>query len=267
MKNYNWRIKKVYFKLISKGQKTLEIRVGYPDIKRISVGDTITFKDYSKDKFDIIRISRYENFEEMSKKEELEKAVPNVNNKKEIVKLYQKIYPRDKEKLGVYVFEIRKKEKFQIIKLSTFIKNDHVKFVEFAKEAYRVTDFICKDYPKHFEWYWGKQIPRVLEGKGEVIILENKGKVAGVAFLKKDNNEKKIATFLICEEYRKKGLAKVILENSFEFLGTKKPLITIADYKVKMFDGIIKKYNWKFTRKLESGYYNDNSIEYVFNES
>ncbi len=44
-KNYNWRIKREYYNLISKGIKTIEVRVGYPDIKRVQEGDTITFKD------------------------------------------------------------------------------------------------------------------------------------------------------------------------------------------------------------------------------
>ena len=41
-KNYNWRIKREYYNLINNGIKTLEVRVGYPDIKRVQKGDTIT---------------------------------------------------------------------------------------------------------------------------------------------------------------------------------------------------------------------------------
>ena len=40
-KNYNWRIKREYYNLINNGVKTLEVRVGYPDIKRVQEGDTI----------------------------------------------------------------------------------------------------------------------------------------------------------------------------------------------------------------------------------
>lgn len=31
-KNYNWRIKREYYNLINKGSKTLEVKVGYPDM-------------------------------------------------------------------------------------------------------------------------------------------------------------------------------------------------------------------------------------------
>ena len=49
--------------------------------------------------------------------------------------------------------------------------------------AYSVTDYVCKDYPMHFEWYWAKEIPRVFNGTGEVVICTINNNVAGVAFL------------------------------------------------------------------------------------
>ncbi len=58
-KNYNWRIKRKYYNLIDKGFKTLEVRVGYPNIKNVQEGDTITFNDYSNIKFEVIRVTRY----------------------------------------------------------------------------------------------------------------------------------------------------------------------------------------------------------------
>jgi ASC-1-like (ASCH) protein len=64
-KNHNWRIKRKYYDLINKGIKTLEVRVGYGDIKKVCKGDTITFSDYSNIKFEVIRITRYVDFPEM----------------------------------------------------------------------------------------------------------------------------------------------------------------------------------------------------------
>lgn len=83
--------------------------------------------------------------------------------------------------------------------------------------------------------------------------------------MKKDNTENKICTFLVLEGYRKKNIATKMLEQSFKYLGTTKPLITIADYKLPMFEGIIKKYDWVLTQTMEVGYYNNTSCELVYN--
>lgn len=102
----------------------------------------------------------------------------------------------------------------RIYTLSSLASN-HQLFCKFAQTAYFVTDFICKDYPKHFEWYWSKEIPRVFNGTGEIVICTINKNVAGVAFLKKDATESKICTFLVVENYRGNYLAAQMLEHSF----------------------------------------------------
>lgn len=158
----------------------------------------------------------------------------------------------------------KRTDKVRIYTLSSLIKN-HKLFGKFAQVAYSVTDYICKDYPKHFEWYWTKEIPRVFDGTGEVVICTINEEVAGVAFLKKDSEESKICTFLVLEDYRGKHVATNMLEHAFKYLGTTKPLITIAEYKIKMFEPIIKKYNWQLTQVMDKGYYNNSSRELVYN--
>lgn len=263
-RNFNWRIKKDYYNLIYRGVKTLEVRVGYPDIKRVQKGDTITFKDYSNVRFEVIRVTRYVDFPEMLDNENSSKAIPGVSKYKALA-MYQEIYPEDKESLGVYVFELRKQKGIpKIIKLSK-ITDNHVLFGKVAKSAYEVTDFICADYPKHFEWFWTKEIPRVFFGTAEIVVCSVNNEIAGVAFLKKEEDEKKICTILVLEKFRGNRIATLLLEESFKYLGTTKPLITIADYKLSMFESIIKKYEWQLTQTMCDGYYNNTSHELVFN--
>ncbi len=161
--------------------------------------------------------------------------------------------------------ELRETKNVETYTLSSIILNDKNLFGKFAQEAYSVTDYICKDYPNHFEWYWTKEIPRVFNGTGEIIICTINDNIAGVTFLKKDELEKKICTFLVVEKYRRKHVATELLEKAFKYLGTTKPLITIADNKFKMFENIIKKYDWKLTQTLSKGYYNNTSCELVYN--
>lgn len=47
-------------------------------------------------------------------------------------------------------------------------------------------------------------------------------------------------------------------------MGTTKPFITLADYKLEMFRPIINKYGWELT-EIVTGIYNDISQELCFN--
>jgi len=69
--------------------------------------------------------------------------------------------------------------------------------------------------------------------------------VAGLSILKKDLEESKICTLMISEDYRKKGYSKELLESSFDYLGTDKPLITIPSNRIEEFNKIIEFYDWK----------------------
>lgn len=57
-----------------------------------------------------------------------------------------------------------------------------------------------------------------------------------------------------------------MLEASMKWLGTTKPLITIADYKLEMFASIIQKYDWRLIQIID-GLYQDNTKELCFNEA
>lgn len=152
----------------------------------------------------------------------------------------------------------------KIYTLSSLIDN-HQLFCKFAQDAYSATDCLCQDYPKYFEWYWSKDLPRVFNGTGEIVICTIDDNIAGIASLKKINTEKKICTFFVVKEYRGQHVATKMLEYIFEYLGTSKPLIAITGYKVLSFVPIIKKYNWKLTQITSKGYYNNASCEFVYN--
>ena len=118
-------------------------------------------------------------------------------------------------------------------------------FSKATNEIYLLTDYNHQQYQDYLNWYYTKNIPRVLNGTGDIIFYLDGLTVAGLAILKKDLEESKICTLMIAEEYRKKGYAKELLESSFEYLGTDKPLITIPSNRLEEFSGIITHYDWK----------------------
>lgn len=136
-------------------------------------------------------------------------------------------------------------------------------------KLYDMTDFICEDYPKHKTWYYQKHLPATLiEGSGRDIIFayESDKNIYGTAFIKEDETEKKICTLFVSESARGKGVATILVEKAMEILNTTKPMITLADYKLPMFEGLIKKYDWEKTQEVK-GLYNDKSLEIVYNSA
>ncbi|MBQ8156164.1 GNAT family N-acetyltransferase [Candidatus Saccharibacteria bacterium] len=270
-KKHVWRVKKEYFRQLKNGSKSLEIRVGYSQIKKVRQGDTITFENYGKNEFDVLRVSVYDSFERMLEAEGVKNVLPDMTFDGALRTL-RDIYPKDRESLGVYAFELRfktndaKKPTIEFLKASDLLKAERNKtFSKLIAESYMITDWIRKDYPSHCDHFYGKYVPGIFDGEREVITCYVDGKIAATAFLKKDKTELKISTLYVKPEYQKRGIATALVERCFEWLGTTKPLITIADYKLDQFAGIIKKYGWEETQVLDSGYYNDHSREHVFN--
>lgn len=137
-----------------------------------------------------------------------------------------------------------------------------------ATKIYIITDFICEDYPKHKEWYFKKQLPATIKSEKRNILFvrnpEDENEIIAMACLKKDEEEQKICTLYVSDKCRGLKIGSAIIEESMKWLGTKKPLITLADYKLEMFRPIINKYGWELT-EIASGLYNEKAKELCFN--
>ena len=120
------------------------------------------------------------------------------------------------------------------------------KFMKLATKVYMITDFICDDYPKYKEWYFTKQLPETINSDERNILfvrnLKNENEIISMACLKRDKKEQIICTLYVSDKYRGLGIGKAIVEESMRWLGTTKPFITLADYKLEMFKPIINKY-------------------------
>lgn len=99
---HNVSIRPEFLNLIETGQKTLDVRVAYPHILRVSVGDILRFNNASQ--FDVIRIGDYESFDEMYENEDYRLIHPYSTQRQQLNVLHQMFGP--KEQLGVRVFEL-----------------------------------------------------------------------------------------------------------------------------------------------------------------
>ena len=151
--------------------------------------------------------------------------------------------------------------------LKDYLKCNPEEFMDLATRIYMITDFICEDYPRHKEWYFTKQLPAIVGDERNILFArnpENPNEIISMACLKKDNEEQKICTLYVSDKCRGLGIGTAIVEESMRWLGTTKPLITLADYKLEMFRPIINKYGWELT-EIVSGLYNDRAQELCFN--
>ena len=103
------RIKRPYFDAIMSGRKSLEVRVGYDNIKRLKAGELLQLETgHTSGVVRIKSIRVYDNFADMLATEPWREIVPQVNNEATALQLLREIYPASKERLGVHVIEVEK---------------------------------------------------------------------------------------------------------------------------------------------------------------
>ena len=142
---------------------------------------------------------------------------------------------------------------------------NHENFMKLADEIYGLTIQLNGTYPGYKEWFYDKQIKGCLTPNRNIIFIKNEeGKIIALSCLKKDEEEKKICTLFVSDEYRKQGLGSLLFEESMKFLETTKPLVTFTEDKLPMLEKMVTKYNWELT-EIVDGIYNNGIREFCFN--
>jgi len=159
------------------------------------------------------------------------------------------------------------KIKLSTIKESLILNKPQDEILKVCNKIYDMTAFIGKDYPGYKNWFYQKHLKETLNknSKRDIIIAcDEFDNICGVALIKQDEKEKKICTLFVDEKARGLGIGTMLIEKSFELLKTTKPLITFVDYKLPVFQRLIKKYDWQQT-EIVKGLYNDENQELVYN--
>lgn len=119
-------------------------------------------------------------------------------------------------------------------------------------------------YPNFDDWF-GKIFVEVLmeDVRREIVLAMDGNKIAGILILKDTDGEKKICNIVVLPEYRKQGVATELFELAFEYLGTRKPMISMSQDLVPSFAALIRKYKFKLTNIDYT--YNKNKIEFYYN--
>lgn len=145
-----------------------------------------------------------------------------------------------------------------------------------------LTQEISKSYPGHIKWLnetftnglWNGTRgysfavdygTKILFPYGDCFDRVSTYKLSGCSLLKNTPEEKKICCLFIDPYYRKKGIASQLIRDSFEILGTEKPLITVSENNLAMLDPIIKKFNFELT-SVQDSVYRKGVKEYYYNQ-
>jgi ASC-1-like (ASCH) protein len=99
-------IKEEYLQQILRGEKTVEVRVGYPNILRLKARDVIRLND--RHPATIRRVAHYRSFDELLATEDSKAIAPHLSAE-ELLSTLRSVYPPQKEALGVVALELSSK--------------------------------------------------------------------------------------------------------------------------------------------------------------
>lgn len=104
---YSLSIRKPYFDLIASGAKTIEVRVGYPKIRRITAGDMlrITCADQAMTTR-VTAVKEYNSFTAMLDAEDPAVIGGPGMTRDQLLTAIRDIYPPDREALGVFALHL-----------------------------------------------------------------------------------------------------------------------------------------------------------------
>ncbi|MEU6035849.1 ASCH domain-containing protein [Actinomadura sp. NPDC047616] len=101
-------IRAPYLRLIEDGVKTVEVRVGYPSMRRIRAGQELTFvSGDERVPTRVTRVTEYPSFEAMLDQEDPRSIGGDLGeDREELLRVIRGIYPPEKERLGVLAIGI-----------------------------------------------------------------------------------------------------------------------------------------------------------------
>ncbi|RGD56734.1 ASCH domain-containing protein [Kitasatospora xanthocidica] len=102
------RIRRPSLDLIAAGTKTIEVRVGYPSMRRIHPGQTLVFESGDTHCRTLVTgVTEYPDFDAMLDTEDPEAIGSEGMSRTELLTACREIHPPEKEQLGVLAIHLR----------------------------------------------------------------------------------------------------------------------------------------------------------------
>lgn len=118
-------------------------------------------------------------------------------------------------------------------------------------------------YPAFRPWYLHKVMPGLQDGSRRVLAAAADDRVLGVAILKKSASELKLCT-LWTDPAAPSGTSDCLLEASFDWLGTRRPVFSVPDDILPRMRRLISEMDATSAEELV-GVYRPGVVEHLFN--
>jgi ASC-1-like (ASCH) protein len=106
MRVYRLFVKDEYLEFIKSGEKRIEVRVAYPQLRGIKPGDKLIFNDSVPAV--VTEVKRYETFRQALREESIKKIFPDEPSFERAVKRFHNLYPKWKEnRYGVIAIKFK----------------------------------------------------------------------------------------------------------------------------------------------------------------
>ncbi|MEV6984252.1 ASCH domain-containing protein [Sphaerisporangium sp. NPDC051017] len=101
-------IRMTYLRLIADAVKTVEVRVGYPKVRRIRAGESLVFVSGDVRLVTTVkRVTEYASFDAMLDHEDARSIGGDLGESRDgLLSVIRGIYPPEKERLGVFAIEV-----------------------------------------------------------------------------------------------------------------------------------------------------------------
>lgn len=124
---------------------------------------------------------------------------------------------------------------------------------------------LSTDYPGIEQWFSTKVVPGLRDESRTLLRVERQGELVGLGIAKKEHNERKICTVRVAPSHVGRGIGVRIFDSLLKWLDEDKPLLTVNDNKLPIFERIFDYYGFNLTSHIK-GLYLPSSVELGFNE-
>ncbi|MEU3751482.1 ASCH domain-containing protein [Streptomyces olivoreticuli] len=101
-------IRKPYLELIAEGRKTIEVRVGYPSMRKLTPGQMLRFTSGDTSvRTRVTKVNQYPSFEAMLDAEDNATIGSEGMTRDDLLCVCRNIYPPEKEALGVLAIHLQ----------------------------------------------------------------------------------------------------------------------------------------------------------------
>jgi hypothetical protein len=122
---------------------------------------------------------------------------------------------------------------------TTVIKNTSINIIDY-NDTFRFIEDLKVFYPDFKYWFYEKVVPGIDHGSRKILDVRRNGVIIGIAILKKDRNETKLCTLKVHQDYQNLGIGIKLFHQSFDWLETSKPLLTVNEERHPQFKRIFK---------------------------